>query len=104
MRIPGYLLTHTIQIEPFLGNYSHGPKYGPGVSYPCFVEDRTTLQLDREGREVVSSSTVYIGDLSAVIPVQSRGTVNGRDSIVLDVKRREGKGLPTPDHLEVILR
>lgn len=101
--IPGWLLTHQIIVEPFEGSYSHGAKYGPSFVYKCFVDEGRTLQLDREGNEVVSSSRAF-GPLVDSIPIESRVKVNGRTTFVIDVKRRDGKGLPTPDHLELILR
>jgi hypothetical protein len=101
--IPAFLLIHSITIEPRIGSYSHGPQYGPAVTYECFVEDGTTLQRDREGQEVVSTSRVFLA-LEADCPVESRVTVNGRETTVLDVKRRDGGSLPVPSHLELILR
>ncbi|MCA1624164.1 MAG: hypothetical protein LC778_10255 [Acidobacteria bacterium] len=102
--IPKFLLRHKIIIEPLLGQYSQGPSYGSPITYACFIDDQTTLQRDRDGAEVVSSATIFIGDLAAEIPLDSRAIVNGRETTVLNVKRRDGGGLPTPDHLEVILR
>ncbi|MGH3834097.1 MAG: hypothetical protein ACRDSF_00115 [Pseudonocardiaceae bacterium] len=90
-------------MEPFEGNFSHGPKYGEAFTYRCFVDDGRTLQLDKDGAEVVSSARAF-GNLIDGILVESRVTVNGKTTYVIDVKRREGKGLPTPDHLEIILR
>ena len=101
--LPEFLLTHTMVVEPLLGRYSHGPQYGPAVTYRCFLDDGTSLQLSREGVEVVSTARVYL-QLSANVPLDSRVTVNGRERTVIDIKRRDGKGLGTPDHLEVILK
>lgn len=101
--LPEFLLTHSIAIEPLIGRHSNGPEYGPTVTYRCFVDDGTSLQLSREGIEVVSTAKVYL-QLSANVPVDSRATFRGRVTTVLDVKRRDGGGLPTPDHLEVMLR
>jgi hypothetical protein len=101
--LPEFLMTHTIQVEPLVGRFSHGPKYGNPVTYKCFVDDGTSLVLSREGVEVVSTAKVYL-QLTADVPLDSRVTVNGEHRSILDVKRRDGKGLSTPDHLEVILR
>lgn len=124
MEIPDYLLVHTIVIEPFRGNSTHGPEYGAENVYPCFVDDTTTMQLSKEGEEVVSSSRVFM-KLGNNVPLESRAipvfmgylqyqALNdeqkteqkriSRQSLVLDVKRRDGGGLPTPDHLELMLR
>ncbi|MGH7954757.1 MAG: hypothetical protein ACREOZ_02225 [Gloeomargaritales cyanobacterium] len=98
-------MVHSIEVEPLLGQFSQGPSYGTKVVIDkCFVEDETTLQRDKNGQEVVSSCMVLINDLTTDIPLDSRVTVNGRRTTVLNVKRRDGGGLPTPDHLEVILR
>lgn len=105
MLIPEFLLVHSIEVEPLLGQFSQGPSYGVKQLIPrCFVEDETTLQRDKTGQEVVSFSRVFIADLETDIPLDSRVTVNGRVTTVLNVKRRDGGGLPTPNHLEVILR
>lgn len=101
--IPRWLLRHRITVEPFEGNFSHGPKYGAAFVYKCFVDDGRTLQLDKDGAEVISSARAF-GVLTDKIPIESRVTVNGRVTFVMEVKRRDGGGLPTPDHLEVILR
>lgn len=101
--IPEFLLTHTLQVEPLLGRYSHGPQYGPPVTHRCFLDDGTTLQLNLEGVEVVSSARVYL-QLTAEIPLDSRVTVNGQLRTVIDIKRRDSKGLGAPDHLELILK
>jgi hypothetical protein len=101
--LPEFLLTHTMVVEPLLGRYSHGPQYGDPVTHRCFLDDGTSLVLSREGVEMVSSAKAYL-QLNAEVPLDSRVTVNGQERTVIDVKRRDGKGLPTPDHLEVILK
>lgn len=107
-KLPGYLKVHSITIEPLEGVYSHGNKYGDPVTHRCFVDNGTTLQLDSEGNEVVSSARVFM-DSGADIPVLSRVTIQRkgakkRVTYVIDVKERDGGGLPTPDHLELVLR
>jgi hypothetical protein len=105
IEFPQYLLVHTVSVQPFTGNRSHGPTYGPSITHPCFIEHGNQLILSKEGKEIVATSTVYL-PLAAEsdFPIDSLVTVNGRPSTVVDVKRRDGGGLPTPDHLEVILR
>lgn len=124
MDLPEYLYQHTLVVEPFLGNSSHGPEYGGESTYPCLVDDTTTLQLDAEGKQVVSSSRVFL-PLGSNVPLESRVRTlfvkqdsyidlpepekitlkeTSRESLVLDRKRRDGGDLPTPNHLELILR
>lgn len=103
MLIPAFLLTHTVWVEPFLGNSATGPRYGPASEVRCFVEEKTRLVRDPGGEEVTSSSTFYARP-TAVCPAKSRVTLpSGRKTTVIEALRQEGGGLPTPDHLEVRL-
>lgn len=101
--IPGFLLRHSASIEPYLGAGAHGPLYGPAVTVRCFVEDKRRRVRNPSGDEVISGATLYC-PLATAAPPGSRVTVNGRASIVIDALRRDGGGLPTPDHLEVLLQ
>jgi hypothetical protein len=106
--IPGFLLRHTITIEPYLGHNATGPMYGPAVTVRCFNEDKR--RFIRSGRpagstgsnEVVASTTSYCLP-GTVAPAQSRVTVNGRVTKVLQFLDHDGGGLPTPDHVELLL-
>lgn len=123
-KVPGFLLVHTIVVEPLLGNYSQGPSYGDFTPYRCYIDEQTTMQRDRDGNEVVSSSTV-IAELGADIPLDSRVTLlfmklvkylslsniernalleAAKTTIVLETKKRDSGGLPAPDHLEIVLK
>ncbi|MEV4837786.1 hypothetical protein AB0K05_24910 [Nonomuraea sp. NPDC049486] len=101
--IPAFLLRHTVQIEPHTGDGPFGPQYGEQASVLCFVDDKRRLVVGPTGDQVVSESTVYM-PLDTVCPVHSRVTLpSGRTTVVLAASRRDGGGLPTPDHLEVSL-
>jgi hypothetical protein len=100
--IPAFLMRHTMIVEPYLGNGAHGPIYGPPVTVMCFVEDKRRLIRGLDGSEVVSESTSYC-PLGTDAPAESRVQVNGRVTTVISAGRRDGGGLPTPDHLEVLL-
>lgn len=97
-----WLLRHEIIIEPYLGQGGNGPTYGPPVTVKCFRDDGRKLVRNAAGEQVVSESTC-ICPLATVAPPLSRVTVNGRTAYVITAKRRDGGGLPTPDHLEVAL-
>ncbi|MFD1940535.1 hypothetical protein ACFSKW_54680 [Nonomuraea mangrovi] len=101
--IPAFLLRHTVEIEPFEGEGPFGPEFGTAVTERAFVDEKRRLVRDAEGAEVVSETTVYMR-LAATCPAGSRVTVNGRTSYVITASRRDGGGLPTPDHLEVALQ
>ncbi|MGS2641682.1 hypothetical protein [Streptosporangium sp. G12] len=101
--IPNWLLVHTVIVEPFEGEGPVGPEYGDETVVRCFVDDKPQLVRGPTGAEVVSGTTVY-APLDTVCPVGSRVTVNGRVTTALTSSRRDGGGLPVPDHLEVVLQ
>ncbi|HZM83828.1 MAG TPA: hypothetical protein VFC19_49550 [Candidatus Limnocylindrales bacterium] len=101
--IPTWLLRHPAIIEPYQGNSPSGPVYGLPVHIRCFAEDQRRLVRDDQGTEIISETTLYC-PLSTVAPAESRVTVAGRVSTVIVARRRDGAGLPTPDHLEVSVR
>lgn len=103
-QIPGFLLRHTVTVEPFVGNSSNGPLYGAPAQVRCFVLEKTRVVRNPSGEEVTSSTTVY-ARLATVCPAKSRVTLpSGRTSTVIDAVRQDSGGLPTPDHLEVQLQ
>lgn len=101
--LPSFLLRHTVELEPHEGEGPFGPEYGPAVTVACFVDDRLQKILNNEGEEIVARTVVYM-PLDTTCPPGSRVTVNGRQAQVLAALRRDGGGLPTPDHLEVALQ
>lgn len=100
--IPAWLLVHTVLIESYVGESAVGPIFGAPTTVPCFVDDKRRKVRSAVGDEVISETTVYC-QLDVDAPVDSRVTVNGRQALVLVSSRRDGGGLPTPDHLELAL-
>jgi hypothetical protein len=103
--VPRWLLRHTIAIEPYQGADSFGASfYGPAVTVRCFLDAKVRMVRDAgTGAQVVSSSTAY-APLETVAPAESRVTLpDGRVTAVMQALRRDGAGLPTPDHLEIVL-
>lgn len=101
--IPAFLLVHTAIVEPYIGKSATGPVYGSPVTVRCFADDKRQLVRGPDAQEVTSQTTLYMR-LDTVCPVGSRVTVNGRTTTALTALRRDGGGLPTPDHLEVALQ
>lgn len=101
--IPGFLLRHTAIVEPLTGEGPFGPVYGSAVTVRCFADDKRRLVRDKEGSEVVSQTTLYM-PLDTNCPAGSLVIVNGRTTTAIAALRRDGAGLPTPDHLEVNLQ
>lgn len=98
--LPGFLLRHSVLVEPYEGEGPFGPEYGEQTSVLCFVDDKRRLVIGPTGDQVTSETTFY-APLDTVCPVHSKVTVNGRATVVLAASRRDGGGLPVPDHLEV---
>jgi hypothetical protein len=101
--LPVFLLRHTVTVEPYEGEGPFGPTYGAPVTVRAFVDDKRRLVRSPTGDEVTSETTFY-APLDTVCPVHSRVTVNGRQTVALASSRRDGGGLPTPDHLEVAMQ
>ncbi|MFG3438330.1 hypothetical protein ACGF0J_13895 [Nonomuraea sp. NPDC047897] len=103
MMLPEWLLRHTATIEPFQGDGAYGPVFGPAFESRCLVDDERRLVRDAQGAEVVSDTTVFLPP-GTTCPEGSRVTVNGRVTTVITSFARDGGGLPTPDHVEVVCR
>jgi hypothetical protein len=102
-QIPQFLLRHEVTVEAFRGDGARGPVYGPPATVRCFVDDQRRRVRDSGGNEVVSSTTVRTL-LGVDAPAGSRVTLaDGREATVIQALRRDGGGLPTPDHLELVL-
>lgn len=98
----------TITVEAYLGSGGVGDIFGLAAQIgPCVVEDTNRLVTvqtgDAEGRERLSSTTVYAPP-DAVIPAGSRVTLpTGRVAHVLAVSYLDAHGLPLPEHWELSL-
>jgi hypothetical protein len=101
--VPGWLLRHSVTVEPYLGQSAYGPRYGDAVAVPCFLDQQTRMVRATDNTQVTSSSTAY-ARLETDAPAQSRVTLpGGRVTSVIAALRRDGGGLATPDHLELQL-
>lgn len=99
------LLRHTVTVEPYGGDSAYGPVFGTAVSVKGFLDQKTRLVRDKDGHEVTSSSTFYCQLDAVTAPAQSRVTLpDGSQTTVIQALRRDGGGLPTPDHLELRLQ
>lgn len=104
MRLPDLLLQHTITVEPYAGAGATGDTYDDPVEVATFVDRRRRVVKAADGTEVVSETTVYTQlDALAAVPGRSRITLPaGEQTKVIDARRRDGGGLATPDHWELV--
>lgn len=103
--IPAFLYAlagEDITVEPFTGGGAYGDSYGPPVTVRGIVDEQRKLVRSTTGDQVVSSTQVYC-PLATEIPTDSRVTVRGTTTTVITANRRDGRGLPVPSHLEVVL-
>lgn len=101
--IPPRFLIHEITVEPHTGESSRGPRYGAPVTVKCLLDEQTRAVRTPGGEQVTSTSTAYAG-LGENAPPLSRVTLpGGRVTKVIQTKRRDGKTLGTPNHLEIQL-
>ncbi|TDC87591.1 hypothetical protein E1292_46580 [Nonomuraea deserti] len=103
MLIPEWVFTHEAAIEAFLGDGAYGPIFAAPVTERCLVDDERKLVRNAEGSETVSDTTIFFPD-GAHCPEGSRVTVNGRTTTVIASHNRNGGGVPTPDHTDVVCR
>jgi hypothetical protein len=84
MRVPSFLLTDRVQIEPSLGNTGDGDTYDVPFELPAYVERNRATIRDRAGRDHKVSSLVILRPTSAV-KLGDRITVDGVPRIVRQV-------------------
>lgn len=102
--LPGWLLVHQVFVEPFEGEGPFGPEYGSQVPVRCFLDESRRYVRDATGTQVIAEATFH-APLATVCPPGSRVTLpSGRQTTAITSARRDGGGLPTPDHLEVTLQ
>lgn len=98
----------TATVEVFLYQDGSGVEhYDVAAVLPCFREARRRLVMDTatgKGAQTMSEATVYL-PTGTTCPVHSRVTLTdgAGPREVMQVLDRNGTGLPTPDHLEVLL-
>ncbi|MDT0306127.1 hypothetical protein RM780_04010 [Streptomyces sp. DSM 44917] len=99
--IPGWLLRHTITVRALTASGAYEDEFADPVSVRCFLDQQTKVVRSPIGDDTTSSSTAYC-PLGTVAPPGSRVVLpDGRETVVINALRRDGGGLPTPDHLEV---
>lgn len=103
--LPPFLLPHTVTIERYVSDGAYGPVYAPAqAAVPAMVEDTRRQLTDSQGRQVTSSTVVFLQSDVADVPAGSRITLpNGRRPRVITTVTNSAGPLPTPDHRELYL-
>lgn len=99
---------HDVTVERYLANSAYAAGYDTPTVVTGFVDDGARLVVGPDGEQVTSSARVFLPITTAAVPLQSRITLpvafGGRVAHVIAVARRDGGGLPLPEHLEVALQ
>jgi hypothetical protein len=98
---------HTIRVKRYQGSGAKGDVFADEVELKGLVEDANTLVTNAQGEQVNSSARVFLPADTAPIPLDSEVTLTGpclgRTTRVIGVNVHDAGGLPTPDHVEVVL-
>lgn len=102
---------HDIVIRRYTGATSYGPGYDDPVTVQGWVRDGTKLIAGPNGEQLMSSAQVALPPSTDYVPVESEVTLptqfaapgQTRTTRVISSSRADGGGLPTPDHLQLIL-
>ncbi|MGI5196580.1 hypothetical protein ACQEVY_23510 [Streptomyces sp. CA-288835] len=104
VKVPGFLLRHTVQVEEYLGSSSTGDVYGPVAPVRCLLDERTQVVISPGGEQVTSSSS-YITRIDHSPAPKSRVTLpDGQVTKVITIARPDGGGLPVPSNTQVFLQ
>jgi hypothetical protein len=98
--IPGFLLRHTVTVEPYLGTWG---KYGPAAPLRCFVQQGISGgSRTASGARHLMITIIARIDAAPLVPEGSRITLaDGVKGFAAAVALHDAGGLPTPDHIEV---
>jgi hypothetical protein len=89
--VPARALRATVDVRPYLGDSAYGPRFAETRPVKCVIDEGRRIVRDREGRETVSETTVYVHPRDrAAFPIESEVTVDGRATTVLAVKAHRG--------------
>jgi hypothetical protein len=91
-------------IEPCTGAGAFGDAFNAATTVAGFLSDqRRRIRNSTTGEELLSPATLYV-ELTVTAPAGSRVTLpDGRTTTVAEANPKDGQGLPTPDHLELVL-
>lgn len=102
-QIPGFMMRHTIFIEPFLGTNAAGEVYGTKAQIRCHYAEKIQQVRNAQGEEVTSSSS-YITTPDHIPKENSRVlTPTGVTAKVVAVENNTWPGMDVPANSKVYL-
>jgi hypothetical protein len=105
VRIPANLLVHTVQVQAYAGRNSAGELFGDPFPLRCMAQGGRKWVAGADGTKVMATLTLYADPNQAeTIPPGSKVTHQGQTGTVVVSVNRDGGGLGTPDHTEVVVQ
>ncbi len=101
-RIPSWVLVDEAIVERFAGRTGTGATYAAATVERCHVSEKNRLVRAADGREVTSSTAVFLDPDVEPVPLESRVTVHGRVTTVIESRDHIKPDLPTPDHVQLM--
>lgn len=96
---------HTVTVETLQGTGASGDVYAAPAQVQGLLEQTTALVRAATGQEVVAGSKFYTDATNAALfPPDSRVTVNGRLTYVIQVSINEGDAMSLPSHAVVAIK
>jgi len=101
MKVPGFLLNQTAEIEEYEGEDMYGPTYGDPYNVKCRAEFGHEMVRNQDGDEVVATVTFFFPP-DVQPPPDSKITFDGDEFDVIEAKKQFG--LRKPSHTEVVAK
>lgn len=103
-QIPGFVMRHEVEVEPFLGTNAAGEVYGVKTKVKCHFVEQTKMVRNAQGEEV-SSTASYVAVPTHRPPENSRVTASsGRTpGKVVAIVVNTWPGMSVPANTQVFL-
>lgn len=104
---------HTVTVETCAGRTAAGMTYLPAKAVKCYIEDAQDVTVGGTTLAVIDKTVLYAAidaapsspPVAGQFAVNSRVTVDGQVTQVVNVKRRSGSALGVDlDHVEVTVQ
>jgi hypothetical protein len=103
VKLPTFLLVHSVQVKPYAGRSSTGDVYGETFTLQCMAQGQRRLVRDGDGAETLSTLTLYCApDQASSIPPGSVVVWKGDTTVVIGATDHDDGGLGAPQHTEVV--
>lgn len=105
VKIPGFLLRSTLDVQLYAGTSASGPVHGPRRRLRVLVDEVRRTGQTQSAKRVQDATVLYaqVSPLSLAITPQALAWLDGRKVEVVQVRRHHAR-VGTPDHVEITVR